>query len=129
MTDTTDNPVARLRAQHWQCDSSSACQAPRRKALAPCDVAAALDALEAETEWLRAGAAKALDAQRAEIDALQARLDAAAVLIRQVMKERHTTYRTVRGVGKSVCGSPLGASIDTCENCRPYREWLGGEGQ
>ena len=122
-------PIERLRKLHEQdCNcmcTCGECNLPET----PCDLIAALDALEAETEWLRAGAAKALDAQRAEIDALQARLDAAAVLIRQAMKERHTTYRTVRGVGKSVCGSPLGTSIDTCENCRPYREWLGGEGQ
>ena len=49
-----------------------------------------------------------------EIRALQARIDAATVLIRRAMEERRMTFHPTGG-------------IDTCENCRPYREWLGNK--
>lgn len=84
-------PIDRLRELHRPCPRPncnslySHCDLCGQGAMGwPCDTIAALDALEAEAEWLRAQAAKALDAQRAEIDALQARLDAATVLAEAV---------------------------------------------
>lgn len=59
--------LGRLRSAHWQCDPLLGCIAPRRKALAPCDVIAALDVL-------------------------QDRIDTAAVLIQQVMNGWQSTH-------------------------------------
>ena len=85
----------------------------------PCDTIAALDALEKGLHQL-------LDA-RPSRGQLMARLDVATELIRQAMEERHYSIRPNTGDSETRCGSPIGTSIDTCENCRPYREWLGKE--
>ena len=89
---------------------------------------AALDALEAR---LVAAEEEIQDllALRPTRGQLVQRLDAATVLIRQAMEERHYSIRPNTGDSETRCGSPLGTSIDTCPNCRPYREWLEGEGQ
>ena len=117
-------PIERLRNEHRHCscwgencavkrhpneDWDSHCE--QCSVTWPCDTIAALDALE---EGLHN---------------LHARIDAATVLIRQAMRERHYSIRPNTGDSGTRCGSPIGTSIDTCENCRPYREWLEGEGQ
>ncbi len=125
-------PIERLRALHKPCEpciytnhwfartAGTHCQ--ECLDTWPCDTIAALDALEAGLHSL-------LDA-RPTRGQLKARLDAATELIRQAMEERHYSIRPNTGDSETRCGSPIGTSIDTCENCRPYREWLGkGEGQ
>ena len=76
---------------------------------------AALDALEEGIESARRhmyALNKAVADERDKTRSLQARIDAATVLIRRAMEERRMTFHPTGG-------------IDTCENCRPYREWLG----
>ena len=79
----------------------------------------------AELDLAREAYGMAMDAERE----MEACLAAATVLIRQAMRERHYSIRPNTGDSGTRCGSPIGTSIDTCENCRPYREWLEGEGQ
>lgn len=122
----------------------------------PCDTVAALDALEAERDELRArvnadapyssmmaatdrwqrraiALQARLDAVEKEIQDLLAlrptrgqlfqRLDAATELIRQGMETAHILHFV-----KSTTWPDLAKpDIDTCPNCRPYREWLGGK--
>ena len=95
---------------------------------------AALDALEEGIESARRhmyALNKAVADERDKTRSLQARLDAATVLIRQAMGERHTGIVTDRTGGVWInrrrCGSDLGTSIATCENCAPYRAWLAGD--
>ena len=108
-----NTPIERLRQRHVAAGfpDNQCCVVLSCGLTWPCDTIAALDALE---EGLHN---------------LQARLDAATVLIRQAMKERHNRAIWEADHWESVCGASAGTSIDTCENCRPYREWLGGEGQ
>lgn len=130
----TDTPVTRLRELHRRCscwgencggvrpnvDANSHCA--KCIVTYPCDTIAALDALDALLVVSPADLeAFALSTQSiirhaegkdTEIRALQARIDAATVLIRRAMEERRMTFHPTGG-------------IDTCENCRPYREWLG----
>jgi hypothetical protein len=90
----------------------------------PCDTVAALDALEEERNKYAMNLGFAED----EIAELRYRLDIATELIQQAMRARHAIISV--GSGDRACGAPPSATrIDTCENCRPYREWLGGEGQ
>ena len=124
----TTPPIERLRKLHEQdCNcmcTCGECNLPET----PCDLIAALDALEA---GLVAAEEEIQDllALRPTRGQLVQRLDAATVLIRQAMEERHYSIRPNTGDSETRCGSPIGTSIDTCENCRPYREWLEGEGQ
>lgn len=82
-----------------------------------CDTIAALDALEE-------GLHELLDARPTRGQLFQ-RLDAATELIRQGMETAHILHFV-----KSTTWPDLAKpDIDTCENCRPYREWLEGGGQ
>ena len=94
-------PIERLRKLHEQdCNcmcTCGECNLPET----PCDLIAALDALE---EGLHN---------------LHARIDAATVLIRQAMEREH--YSRHGGVSPSV------SAPATCSACASYREWLGGE--
>ncbi len=150
-------PIERLRALHKPCvmpcfdhawvGDRQHCAGPHCLATWPCDTVAALDALEYELDLAREAYDMAMDAERemqTRIDALEAglhslldarptrgqltaRLDAATVLIRQAMGERHYSIRPNTGDSETRCGSPIGTSIDTCPDCAPYREWLAGK--
>lgn len=146
-------PIERLREQHRPCSvpcfthswvgdraHCAKCSLPDRAYTWPCDTIAALDALEVEgrdIQFRMFELQTRLDAAEKEILDLLAlrptrgqlvqRLDAATVLIRQAMEERHYSIRPNTGDSETRCGSPLGTSIDTCPNCRPYREWLAGD--
>ena len=126
-------PIERLRERHQLWDMP---EKPNVHVCAecadpwPCDTIAALDALEEQVDhpFERRELDKAYAAEMAASEQsrkLQARIDAARELIRQALRLRHTIVSI--GSGKRACGSSLGTSIDTCENCRPYREWLGGK--
>lgn len=117
----TDTPVTRLRELHrlWtSSEKQTYCQACQLGfAKWPCDTIAALDALEEGIESARRhmyALNKAVADERDKTRSLQARIDAATVLIRRAMEERRMTFHPTGG-------------IDTCENCRPYREWLGNK--
>ena len=140
-------PIERLRNEHRHCscwgencavkrhpneDWDSHCE--QCSVTWPCDTIAALDALEADLKetrdiatshyiQLRNLGVKNADMGNETADALQARLHAATVLIRQAMKEVHLDHYRIDSRGQGF------KRIDTCENCRPYREWLEGEGQ
>ena len=126
-----DTPIARLRELHRPWTSSEkqtycqACQLGYAKW--PCDTIAALDALEEGIESARRhmyALNKAVADERDKTRSLQARIDAATVLIREAMFERHRTSHFGPFSGRP-CGSPLSTSIDTCPNCATYRAWLG----
>ena len=118
-------PIERLRALHKPCvmpcfdhawvGDRHHCAGPHCLATWPCDTVAALDALEE-------GLHELLDARPTRGQLFQ-RLDAATVLIRQAMNEVHLDHYRIDSRGQGF------KRIDTCENCRPYREWLEGEGQ
>ena len=81
---------------------------------------------QCDAYWFRPGPSERCPTIAA-LDALQARIDAATVLIRQAMKGRHFSIQPNTGDSETRCGAPFGTSIDTCPNCQPFRAWLEGD--
>ena len=126
----TTPPIERLRKLHEQdCNcmcTCSECNLPET----PCDTVAALDALEAERDELRArvnadapysSMMAATDRWQRRAIALQARLDAATELIRQGWLSLHRYHAMTEEAWLT--------TLQTCEFCAPFRAWLEGEGQ
>lgn len=118
---TGSTPMSRLRERHrgfHYCDGGAMATEQR------CDTIAALEELEAlplvspadleSLDMSMQSIIRHAEGKETEIRALQARINAATVLIRRAMEERRMTFHPTGG-------------IDTCENCRPYREWLGNK--
>lgn len=124
----TDSPMSRLRERHrgfHYCDGGAMATEQRCDTIAALEELGERDDLPYEPEALREFRERGYVTK--EVDALQARIDAATVLIRQAMKERHFSIQPNTGDSETRCGSPFGTSIDTCPNCAPFRAWLAGE--
>lgn len=119
---TTTTPIDRLRGLHQKSKVHhwcTACKVPM-----PCDTIAALDALGEQTAQEEAEVVSL----RARVQRQRDRLDAATVLIRQAMKERHTRLSTLTANGYTrSCGASLSTPIDTCPECAPLHAWLAGD--